>query len=303
MSLGWDITVRPDGRTQFNKKAEKMRTSVRILAVIVGAFALVLASSTLAGAHPHGDVVAIPANERAEITLSVPHGCGAAGTTEFLVQVPGADGEGQELDGWTVATESGAEDSTVIIWTGGPLPTDEVGEFTFSFTAPNNVGELLYIDSIQVCEDGERMEWTDEDPLGAYPAAFVLILEEGSAVAHSIDDIPEGTPGRDLLGDHDHGDGGDHGDDHGDHGDGDAHDDHGDEVTEADTDATTTTAPAEDDATEATASAVDEEDEGSPLLWIILGAVIVAVIGVGAYLATRNQSAGNDEASGQNTDA
>lgn len=276
-------------------KAEKMRKSVRILAVLLGAFALVLASSTLAGAHPHGDVVAIPANERAEITLSVPHGCGAAGTTEFLVQVPGADGEGQDLDGWTVATESGAEDSTVIIWTGGPLPTDEVGEFTFSFTAPDTVGELLYIDSIQVCEDGERMEWTDEDPLGAYPAAFVLILEEGSAPAHSIDDIPEGTPGRDLLGDHDHGDGGDHGDDHGDHGD-EAHDDHGDEATDADTDATTTTAPAEDADAEATASAVDEEDEGSPLLWIILGAVIVAVIGVGAYLATRNQSADDNEA-------
>lgn len=267
-----------------------MRKSVRILSVLVGAMALVLMSSGVAGAHTEAGVVAIPVNERAEITLTIPHGCGAAGTTELSVQIPAEEAEGHELDGWTVTTEAGPNDTNVVVWEGGPLPADEVGEFTVSFIAPNTVGELMFLNSIQVCEDGEQMEWTDVDPLGAYPSARVLILAEGSPVAHSIDDIPEGTPGRELLDgtDHDHSDHDDHGDDHGEEG----HDDGAGETTDETT--TTTTDPEAEVTATGSASVIDDEDdeaEGSPLLWIILGAVIVGVIGAGAYLASRSQSA------------
>lgn len=174
-----------------------MKPSKTIISCLA-ALAAVLLSPALAGAHTEADLVAVPAGSEATITLKPTHGCGDSPTTEVSIQAPVAGASGGEVDGWTVASEDDG-DNTVVTWSGGSLPADATGEFPITFTAPDTPGELLLFPAIQVCENGEELEWISGDPTSDYPAPRVLVLAADGVPATSIDDLPADAPGRELL--------------------------------------------------------------------------------------------------------
>ena len=110
------------------------------------------------------------------MTLSVPHGCGLAPTTEVRVKVP--DGIGVIAPapeaGWKLSLvrkkldqprpgEGGRMITEVvdeIVWTGGNLPTDQLGRFHFLAMMPNTPGKTLFFKTIQKCTEGET-RWVD----------------------------------------------------------------------------------------------------------------------------------------------
>jgi hypothetical protein len=52
---------------------------------------------------------------------------------------------------------------------------------------------------VQRCANGEVLRWISGDPAAEYPAPRVLVLPRGSQPAASIEDVPAGVPGRELL--------------------------------------------------------------------------------------------------------
>lgn len=170
--------------------------------LIASALAAAAASSVLtspAAAHADADVIAVAAGEEVTVNFRPNHGCGPSPTTEVAVRVPVAGATGGTVDGWTSTTAEDDEGRTVVEWTGGSLPTDVTGTFPVTFTAPDEVGELLLFPSVQVCENGEELSWVSGDPESANPAPRLLILAPGSEAAVSVDEVPENAPGRELL--------------------------------------------------------------------------------------------------------
>ncbi|MFN8017603.1 MAG: DUF1775 domain-containing protein [Acidimicrobiales bacterium] len=152
-----------------------------------------------AAAHADADVVAVAAGEQATINFRPNHGCGESPTTEVAVRVPVRGATGGDVDGWTWTAEDDGDGRTIVEWTGGSLPTDVTGAFPVTFEVPDQVGELVLFPAVQVCENGEELSWLNGDPESDNPVPRLLILEAGSEEARSIDELPEGIPGRELL--------------------------------------------------------------------------------------------------------
>lgn len=108
-------------------------------------------------------------------TLIVPHGCGASATTEIRMKVP------PEItlvvpergNGWKVQVLKRKTDKPVmregkpitevvdeIVWSGGNLPSEELGLFRFLAGVPNTPGKVLYFKTIQKCVEGD-WRWVD----------------------------------------------------------------------------------------------------------------------------------------------
>lgn len=170
-----------------------------ILAAVTFAAAAALALASPAAAHADADVVAVAAGEQVTISFRPNHGCGDSPTTEIAVRSPLSGVVGEDVEGWTTTSTDDGEGRTVTEWTGGSLPPDETGAFPITFTAPDQVGELLLFPSVQVCENGEDYAWINGDPESNTPAPRLLILAPGSAAAVSIDEVPDDAPGRELL--------------------------------------------------------------------------------------------------------
>lgn len=177
-----------------------MPSTIRLLlAASALAGAATVALPTTASAHADADVIAVAAGEQVTISFRPNHGCGAAATTEVAVRAPFSGAVAGEVDGWTSATSEDGEGRSVAEWTGGSLPTEVTGAFPITFTAPDQVGELLLFPSVQVCENGEELSWVNGDPESENPAPRLLILPPGSPSAVSVDEVPQGAPGRELL--------------------------------------------------------------------------------------------------------
>lgn len=164
------------------------------ISVIAGA-----GTTGVAGAHADADVIAVPAGEQVTVNLRPNHGCGDSPTIEVAIRAPLEGAVAGEVEGWNATAEDNGQGQTVLEWTGGSLPTDVTGAFPVTFTAPDSVGELLLFPAVQVCENGEELAWISGDPEDEYPVPRLLILPAGSMPAVSIEDVPEGTPGRELL--------------------------------------------------------------------------------------------------------
>jgi uncharacterized protein YcnI len=160
---------------------------------------LALLAPSPAAAHTEADVVAVPAGSETTLSLRPTHGCDGSPTVEVAIQAPVEGATAGAVDGWTATAEADGRGNTVLEWTGGSLPDEEHAAFPVTFTAPDEVGELLLFPSVQVCENGEELSWIDGDPASDYPAPRVLVLAAGSEPATSIDDVPPDAPGRDLL--------------------------------------------------------------------------------------------------------
>lgn len=237
----------------------------------------VMLPATMASAHTETDLVAVAAGSEATISLKPTHGCDGSPTVEVAIQAPVAGAVAGEVDGWT-ATSTAKGDKTVLEWKGGSLPDDAHGKFPVTFTVPDTVGELMLFPSVQVCENGEELNWISGNPEADNPAPRLLVLAAGSKSAASIDEVPADAAGRDLL------------------------------TAVVDTDQSTTTEPpatteapanqssttgatgtsgtSKDDVT-AQASAKDDaqdEDDGSPWVVIVIAVVLLAGAATGAGL-------------------
>lgn len=177
-----------------------MRTSPRRLAsIVVIAAAAVSLSSGEASAHADADVVAVAAGEEATINFRPNHGCDGSPTIEVAVRVPVSGATGGDVEGWTSTAEPDGEGRTVVEWTGGSLPDDVTGAFPVTFEVPDTVGELLLFPAVQTCENGDEWSWLNGDPASDNPIPRLLVLAPGSPSAASIDQVPQGAAGRELL--------------------------------------------------------------------------------------------------------
>ena len=247
-----------------------------LISALVLAVSSVVMWSPSAGAHTESDVVAVPAGSTATVSLKPTHGCDASPTTEVYVRAPVEGATAVDVAGWTSAAEPDGEGNTVLEWTGGNLPTDQTGSFGVTFLVPDTPGELLTFPAVQGCADGAELAWIDGDPEGDYPAPRLLVLPAGAAPATSLDEVPVDAPGREQL----------------------------TQILDidnpgADTAAettTTTSPPAETPTTEVQETADDEpaisdisDNSGSsPLMWILIVALLAAVA-AGVIVAIRRR--------------
>lgn len=147
----------------------------RLLKTATAGFALCAVSLA---AHAHvviTDMHQPTSWEGAVLTLLVPHGCGPLPTTEIRIKVP--ENVNMILPeakaGWTlqltkrklpaprkVGNREITEVQDEVIWTGGSLPGDQAGLFTFVTNFPNKPGERVYFKTIQKCGQQEE-KWID----------------------------------------------------------------------------------------------------------------------------------------------
>lgn len=237
-----------------------------VLSVCVAALALVLLAPA-ALAHTEPDAVALPAGQKVTLTLRPTHGCDGAATIRVSARIPVAGAVAEVVDGWTATSEPDGDGRSVVTWSDGRLPDDEVGAFPVTFTTPAAVGQLLTFPFVQDCEGGAELAWISGDPEADYPAPRVLLLAPGSAPAATIDDVPADAAGRDQLA----------------------------EIVDVDGGAdapTTTTTGSDEPATTTTAVPEDEPDDdddassGLPLVPVLLGLALGAA---GGFLAVRRR--------------
>ena len=158
---------------------------------------MTVATST-ASAHTDSDFVAVPALETAQVTLKPTHGCDGSPTIEVATKTPVEGAEAVAVEGWSTSTTPDG-DATILEWTGGSLPTDQIGEFPVRFTVPDRPGDLLTFPFVQVCDNGQELAWIDGDPGAAFPAPRLLVLPPGYDAAATIEDVPADAPGRNQL--------------------------------------------------------------------------------------------------------
>jgi uncharacterized protein YcnI len=239
------------------------------------AIAVPLVLGGTARAHTESDVIAVPTGSTAEVTLRPTHGCGDSPTTEVATRAPVEGAEAVAVPGWShTATPDG--DGTVLEWTGGSLPADQVGAFPIRFTVDDPPGELLTFPFVQVCESGEELAWIDGDPEGEFPAPRLLVLPVGSEPASTVDDVPPDAPGREQLV----------------------------EIVDVDnpaapattttttatTTTSTTTGAQDEDRTSTPAPADDDDGSALPMVAVAVGAAAAAVL---AVLVLRRRRAGS----------
>ncbi len=109
------------------------------------------------------------------LTLVVPHGCGAAATTEVRMKVPPEITliVPEKAVGWQVELVKKKSEKPVmregrpitevvdeIVWKGNSLPTEELGLFRFMVGMPRDIGKVVYFKTIQKCQNTEE-KWVD----------------------------------------------------------------------------------------------------------------------------------------------
>ena len=113
---------------------------------------------------------ATPPSSRCDRTTAVTH------PPSRYVRAPFADAVPGDVDGWTATVEPLDDGYSVLTWTGGELPTDQIGAFPVEFVVPDAAGQLITFPAIQPAPTAE-LAWIGGDPLGEYPVPRLLILQ------------------------------------------------------------------------------------------------------------------------------
>lgn len=187
------------------------RTAMR-LAVVTGVAALLLPSFAVpASAH----VTADPDRATSpyfRTDLRVGHGCEGSPTTEVRVRIPeGAENPRAEpVLGWEVevvteeldepVTDSHGSEITErvaeLAWVDGTLPDEQFQEFGLSFRVAEDAPDVLWLPTIQECEEGEHRwieipdsvaEWGDLEE----PAPYVEVDLDGGSEEEAEDGAAE----------------------------------------------------------------------------------------------------------------
>ncbi len=178
----------------------------KLITVLGGAGALVLAMAGPAAAHIEPTIEEAPAGGEVTFALIVPHGCDdpAADTTGLEVQMPDGVEEvvPEAVPGWDVTVRE--SDPIVVSWEGGPLPDGQFQEFGLSVAMPDTPGETLLFPTIQSCGNQE-VSWIEETPEGGeepeHPAPAITLTEAAADQSHSHDEgdgeEPTGTTAAD----------------------------------------------------------------------------------------------------------
>jgi uncharacterized protein YcnI len=166
----------------------------KLLTGLGGVAVLVLGIAAPAAAHVEPTIEEAPAGGYVTFALTVPHGCDGAGTTKLEVQMPEGIDEPtpQFLPGWDVSVDD--SDGVVVTWEGGPLPDHQFLQFGLSVQMPDTPGETVEFPTVQTCEDGSEVAWTEETPEGGeepeHPAPAIAITE-ASEEGHSHEEGEE----------------------------------------------------------------------------------------------------------------
>ena len=169
-----------------------------------GVTAILAALALLLAAPAYAHVTATPDEADSAFfrtSLRVGHGCEGSPTTAVRVRVPeGVESVHPEVvpgweielvtaDGEAAGTAEGDDGAaatvTEIAWTGGSLPEGYFQEFGLTFRITEQAPEVLYLPTVQECEQGEHAwieipdtleEWDDLDQ----PAPYVINNADGS---------------------------------------------------------------------------------------------------------------------------
>ena len=163
------------GRPRFSRHA---RGAGRVLIVLGGAGAGVLALAGPAFAHVTITPGSAPQGSTAELTFKVPNEESTAATVELQVQVPTAHPIAQFLvkpvPGWTISvrtitlakpvvTDDGSFSTAVseVTWTGGKILPGQYQDFSVSADPlPSGVGQLVF-KAVQTYSNGDVVRWID----------------------------------------------------------------------------------------------------------------------------------------------
>ena len=130
-----------------------------------------------------------PADSEVTLTFVVEHGCNGSPTKRLRIRVPDGVGNVTPLGvpGWKAAaaqTSASAGASVAeLIWLGGTLDAQTMGEFAATMRLPDKAGVTLYFPATQECERGVN-RWSEipgpDLPVGAlkYPAPALTLLKK-----------------------------------------------------------------------------------------------------------------------------
>jgi uncharacterized protein YcnI len=180
----------------------------RVLLVLGGAGAGVVALAGTAFAHVTITPGSAPQGSTAELTFRVPNEESAAATVELQVQVPTAHPIAQFLvkpvPGWTVTvqtvtlpkpvvTDDGSFTTAVseVTWTGGKILPGQYQDFSVSADPlPSGVGQLAF-KAIQTYSNGDVVRWIDLPQAGQpepeHPAPVLTLTPAGASTGTGAD--------------------------------------------------------------------------------------------------------------------
>lgn len=155
--------------------------------------AALLLTPLVARAHVTADPAAAPAESYARIALRVPHGCAGAATIRVAVALPPSVTAARPMPKprWRLATTLRALETPVpnghggwvreavaeIVWEGGPLPDAHYDEFVVLLRLPALPGEILALPTVQGCEAGREVAWSEPPaPGAARPVPVIRLL-------------------------------------------------------------------------------------------------------------------------------
>jgi periplasmic copper chaperone A len=194
---------RAGSRPRFTGPA---RAACRVLLVLGGAGALLLALAGAAFAHVTITPTSAPQGSTAELTFRVPNEELTAATVELQVKVPTAHPIAQFLvkpvPGWTstvqtvtlanpLTTDDGTFSTAVseVTWKGGKILPGQYQDFSVSADPlPSGVGQLVF-KAIQTYSNGDVVRWIDlsqaGQPAPAHPAPILTLTSADTVAAAS----------------------------------------------------------------------------------------------------------------------
>lgn len=178
------------------------RTFIRPL-IAAGSLAVLFGMwATPASAHVDPDPFEAPAGSEQLVHFLIPHGCDGSPTIKVAMKIPaGAQAvRPQQLSGWTVTTTTGpvtpydddgqqiTEGAVEVMWEGGPLPDDQVQQFSLSLRLPDGkVGDVVEFPTVQTCAVGST-SWIEEMPEGGeepeHPVPVITLTEASAEDGH-----------------------------------------------------------------------------------------------------------------------
>ncbi|HEY0937522.1 MAG TPA: YcnI family protein, partial [Trebonia sp.] len=184
--------------------ARRGRGAARVLVVLGGAAAGLLALAGTAFAHVTITPGSAPQGSTAELTFKVPNEESKAATVELQLQVPTARPIAQFLvkpvPGWSVTvqtvtlpkpvvTDDGSFGTAVseVTWKGGTIKPGEFQDFSVSADPlPSGIGQLVF-KAVQTYSNGDVVRWIDlpqpGQPEPEHPAPVLTLTSAGAAGA------------------------------------------------------------------------------------------------------------------------
>lgn len=165
--------------------------SVRLTALIIG---VLVVTPTAAAAHPAFTPKEVPAGDRYDVDLVIPHGCGvegerptegdeasptveiAVGLTDRLTAI-----EPRVVEGWTTEVEESGDGPSAVVWRDDGGATTEPITLPLTITLVGEAGAHVDVPVFQRCVNDEAFRWigTPDEPADL-PAARLTVAQPGA---------------------------------------------------------------------------------------------------------------------------